>query len=139
VDPVLRNDQSLIFLADVNEQGVRALWLVPVRLQYAEVNRAVGEDLEQICARMCALSAEMGTCIERTDAALRVELPDGRAIQTWGGVGFPFLGGEVRQRGNRSPASGRGGVLQNGSADQPPRSGDRDGSRHDREALQNVR
>src|SRR5262249_49507064 len=74
VDPVLRNDQSLIFMADVNEQSVRALWLVPVRLQYAEVNRAVEEDLEQICARMCALSAEMGTRVERTDAALRVDL-----------------------------------------------------------------
>jgi poly-gamma-glutamate capsule biosynthesis protein CapA/YwtB (metallophosphatase superfamily) len=77
VDPLLRNDQSLIFMADVNEAGVRELRLVPVRLGYTEVNQAVGEDLEQICARMCALSAEMSTRIERADAALRVEVRDG--------------------------------------------------------------
>lgn len=72
VDPLLRNDQSLIFFADVDAQGVRELWLVPVRLGYTVVNRASGADLEGICARMHDLSAELGTTVERMDSVLRV-------------------------------------------------------------------
>lgn len=72
VDPMLRNDQSLIFFADVDAQGVRELWLVPVRLGFAVVNRAGGADLEAICARMRDLSAELGTTVERRDSVLRV-------------------------------------------------------------------
>jgi poly-gamma-glutamate synthesis protein (capsule biosynthesis protein) len=72
VDPVLRNDQSLIFFADVDAQGVRTLGLVPVRLEYAVVNRASGADLEAICTRMRALSAELDTAVERMDSVLRV-------------------------------------------------------------------
>ena len=72
VDPALRNDQSLIFFADADAQGVRELWLAPVRLEYAAVNRAGGADLEAICARMRDLSAELGTVVERTDSVLRV-------------------------------------------------------------------
>jgi len=72
VDPVLRNDQSLIFFAAVDAQGVRELRLVPVRLEYAAVNRASGADLEAICTRMRNLSAELGTTVERIDSVLRV-------------------------------------------------------------------
>jgi len=71
VDPVLRNDQSLIFLAEIDEKGVRELRMAPVRLGYAVVNRAVGRDLEEICDRMRSLSAEMGTSVERADSLLR--------------------------------------------------------------------
>jgi len=72
VDPVHRNDQSLIFFAEVDAQGVRELRMVPVRLGYAVVNRASGADLEAICTRMCHRSAELGTVVERMDAVLRV-------------------------------------------------------------------
>lgn len=72
VDPVLRNDQSLIFMADLDERGVRELRMIPVRLNYAIVNLAMGEDLEEISERMQALSAEMGTSVERTDSVLQV-------------------------------------------------------------------
>ena len=74
VDPVLRNDQSLIFFADVDAQGVRELQLVPVQLGYAVVNRARGADLEAICARMLARSAELGTPVERVGASLRIDV-----------------------------------------------------------------
>ncbi len=67
-----RNDQSLIFFAEVDAQGVRELRMVPVRLGYAVVNRASGADLEVICTRMCHRSAELGTVVERMDAVLRV-------------------------------------------------------------------
>jgi poly-gamma-glutamate capsule biosynthesis protein CapA/YwtB (metallophosphatase superfamily) len=85
VDPVLRNDRSLIFFADVDAQGVHELWLVPVRLKYAVVNRASGADLEAICTRMRALSAELGTAVERMDSVLRVAV---RSVEgTWWEVG----------------------------------------------------
>lgn len=72
VDPILRNDQSLIFFVDLDEEGVRELRLVPVKLNYAVVNRATGRDLEEISERMIALSAEMSTPVERLDSILRV-------------------------------------------------------------------
>src|SRR5262249_39734968 len=72
VDPELRNDQSLIFLAEVDEAGVRALRLVPVLLSVALVNRATGAEQEAISSRMRSLSAEMGTLVEWEDSTLRV-------------------------------------------------------------------
>jgi poly-gamma-glutamate capsule biosynthesis protein CapA/YwtB (metallophosphatase superfamily) len=77
VDPLLRNDQSLVFFVDLDAQGVRGLYMVPVRLGYAVVNRALGADLEAICTRMCALSAELGTHLERSDSALRIAVRKG--------------------------------------------------------------
>lgn len=74
VDPVLRNDQSLIFMADVEPQGVRELRMLPVRLGYAVVNQAAEPDQTEICDRMTALSAELGTAVERTDSILRVPI-----------------------------------------------------------------
>ncbi len=61
VDPVLRNDLSLLFLAEVEGGAVRELRMVPVRLELAVVNRARGDDLEDVVARMKALCAELGT------------------------------------------------------------------------------
>jgi hypothetical protein len=46
--------------------------MAPVRLDYAVVNRAQGADLEQICGRMQALSAELKTRVERVGEELRV-------------------------------------------------------------------
>jgi len=79
VDPDLRNDQSLLFLADCDPEGVRDLRMIPVRLSYAVVNLAVGEDREEICGRMQRLSAEMGTRVKREDSVLKVEVraPEG--------------------------------------------------------------
>jgi poly-gamma-glutamate capsule biosynthesis protein CapA/YwtB (metallophosphatase superfamily) len=72
VDEQLRNDQSLLFMADVDDGGVRELRMVPARLHYATVERAAREDLEAICVRMQRLSAELGTPVERVDGGLRV-------------------------------------------------------------------
>jgi len=76
VDPVLRNDLSAIFFAEVGARGIRELWMVPIRLGYAVVNLAAGADLEEVCVRMRDRSAELGTRIERVGAALRVPMPD---------------------------------------------------------------
>ena len=85
VDPLLRNDQSLIFFANVDMQGVRELWLVPVRLEYAALNRASGADLEGICSWMRGRSAELGTTVERMDSVLHVAV---RSVEgAWREVG----------------------------------------------------
>lgn len=70
VDPVLRNDRSFIFLADVDIGGVRGLRMAPVRLRYAVVNLAKGRDAKEACARMQELSAEMDTRLVRVDSEL---------------------------------------------------------------------
>lgn len=70
VDPVLRNDRSFVFLADVDIGGVRGLRMAPVRLRYAVVNLAMGRDAEEACARMQELSAEMDTRLVRIDSEL---------------------------------------------------------------------
>jgi poly-gamma-glutamate synthesis protein (capsule biosynthesis protein) len=64
VDPQLRNDRSFIFLVEAGGKGVKSLKLVPVRLRYAQVNRAQGEDFEAICTRMRQLSAPFGLSFE---------------------------------------------------------------------------
>lgn len=74
VDPVLRNDRSLLFLADVEDGAVRRLSLVPIRLGSAVVNRARGDDFDWIADRVIALSAEIGTRIEREGDRLVVDL-----------------------------------------------------------------
>lgn len=74
VDPVLRNDQSLLFMADIGQARTRELRMYPVRLRYASVNQARGQDAEDICSRMQALSAELGTQVERCDSMLRLVL-----------------------------------------------------------------
>jgi len=61
VDPVLRNDLSLLFLAEVEGGEVRELRMVPVRLDLAVVNRARGPDRDEVVTRMKALCAELGT------------------------------------------------------------------------------
>lgn len=74
VDPVLRNDQSLVFVVEIDAEGPRELTMIPIRLRYASVGLAEGRDLEEIRARIVARSSELGTRVERLDGALRVGL-----------------------------------------------------------------
>lgn len=74
VDPRLRNDQSLIFVVDVDEAGPRELKMIPLRLRYAGTALASGRDVEEIGARMAARSDELGTRVEERDGALVVDL-----------------------------------------------------------------
>jgi poly-gamma-glutamate synthesis protein (capsule biosynthesis protein) len=74
VDPILRNDQSLVFVLEIDPEGLRALTLIPIRLRYGEVGLAKGADLKEIQARIVARSAELGTNVERVDDTLRIDL-----------------------------------------------------------------
>lgn len=75
VDPRLRNDRSFLFRVEVGEEGLRGLELFPVRLPYARVRRAAGEEAEAIMERMERLSAEMGTRFERAGDRLLLRGP----------------------------------------------------------------
>jgi poly-gamma-glutamate synthesis protein (capsule biosynthesis protein) len=75
VDPVLRNDRSFVFLADVEGPRVRALRLVPILQQGTRVGLARGRDFEDTCRRMQVLSAEMGTRAQPEPHGLTIQIP----------------------------------------------------------------
>lgn len=75
VDPVLRNDRSFVFLADVEGPRVRALRLVPILQQGTRVGLARGLDFEDACRRMQVLSAEMGTPTRPAPHGLTIPIP----------------------------------------------------------------
>ncbi|AKU90257.1 CapA family protein [Vulgatibacter incomptus] len=70
VDPILRNDRSCLFRIGLEEGVPVSLDLLPVHLGFATTNLARDDEREAILARMEALSAELGTRLERRDGAL---------------------------------------------------------------------
>ena len=72
VDPLLRNDQSLLYLLTVTKEGVRQVEALPVLIDRCRVNLARGGDFAQIAARLRDLSAEMGTVLQVIDGRLKV-------------------------------------------------------------------
>lgn len=89
VDPVLRNDWSFIFLVEVSDElppaggdrlqhSLYKLRLIPVILNYAQVDLAKGEDFTVICQRMQLLSATFNTNLIQTAEGLEVKLATGK-------------------------------------------------------------
>jgi len=74
VDPILRNDWSFLFLAEIDAGGVRRLDLRPVRLGFATVNLARGTEAEAICARMIEESRRFGVELTPTGDGLELIL-----------------------------------------------------------------
>jgi poly-gamma-glutamate synthesis protein (capsule biosynthesis protein) len=74
VDPLLRNDLSFLFLADVGEGGPRRVQLVQVRLYMAQARLALGADADWICTRMQTLSRQFGVELQRTREGLELDL-----------------------------------------------------------------
>ena len=74
VDPQLRNDQQLLFILTATSQGVERIELIPLLITYMQVNRARGEDFDQIAERIRTLSAAMGTEIEQEGNRLVIEV-----------------------------------------------------------------
>ena len=70
VDPWLRNDWSFIFQVDLAERRIARLTLIPVVLTLAQVNLAEGADAAEICARMQAAAARLGTRLSPTAEGL---------------------------------------------------------------------
>lgn len=70
VDPVLRNDWSLLFVATIDRGICHRLEMYPVVLSFARVFRATGSDCEAIRTRMEGLCAELGTSLQRVEEHL---------------------------------------------------------------------
>jgi poly-gamma-glutamate synthesis protein (capsule biosynthesis protein) len=74
IDAKLRNDWSFVFLLDVEGARMQKLRLRPVRLTYAEVNFAAGDELAAIRTRMRALCGELDTPLTDTEEGLEIAL-----------------------------------------------------------------
>lgn len=78
VGPLLRNDQSFLFILDIGPT-ITKIELCPTVVDTFQVNLAKGDEHEEICSRMQELSAEMGTKFERSDSGLFAEVASRRA------------------------------------------------------------
>lgn len=76
VDPWLRNDWSFVFLVDIAGGRITRLGLVPVTLTLAQVNLAEGSTAAEICTRMQAASARLGTRLRAAPEGLELVLQD---------------------------------------------------------------
>lgn len=61
VDPVLRNDRSLLWILNKSKDGPAEIEAFPVQLEFARTRLARGEEAEWILERLRQLCAEMGT------------------------------------------------------------------------------
>jgi poly-gamma-glutamate capsule biosynthesis protein CapA/YwtB (metallophosphatase superfamily) len=73
IHPELRNDWSFLFRVSVEGGSFARLELSPVKLRYARVGLATGEERKEILDRMEVLSAEMGTAFARREGSLVLE------------------------------------------------------------------
>lgn len=74
VDPEVRNDWSFLFLLELAEKRLHRLRLVPVRLTYAQVNRAKAGEFEAIRTRMRERCAPFRTALATTPEGLALSL-----------------------------------------------------------------
>jgi poly-gamma-glutamate capsule biosynthesis protein CapA/YwtB (metallophosphatase superfamily) len=68
-----RNDRSFLFRISMEGGTLSRLELFPVKLRYARVGIATGEERERILDQMESLSAEMGTSFARQEGSLVLE------------------------------------------------------------------
>lgn len=79
VDAVLRNDWSFIFLVDVENGRIERLRMLPVRLRFARVDLATGDEADRIRQTMVRRSRDFGTTFTEGASGpdiLCVEQPD---------------------------------------------------------------
>jgi poly-gamma-glutamate capsule biosynthesis protein CapA/YwtB (metallophosphatase superfamily) len=75
VDPLLRNDLSLLWLLNIDETGPNSVEAVPLRLTYCHTELADGEDARWIRARFHQACQAFGTEVNEQDGRLVVQLP----------------------------------------------------------------
>lgn len=66
VDPVLKNNHSFLFLAEVTRKGIERLQLIPALINNYQVNRATGKSYEWSIKRIQQLSGRFGTAVSDT-------------------------------------------------------------------------
>ncbi len=74
VDEILRNDWSFIFLVDLSAKRIERLRMVPVRLNFARVDLAEGEERVQISRRMTHACSALGTKLDSADGLLEAAI-----------------------------------------------------------------
>lgn len=72
VTPSLRNDQSFLYLVDVNKSGIKKVELISVLISNMQVNRATEENYRETVDRVIQLSKEFGTEIIETEKGVYV-------------------------------------------------------------------
>jgi poly-gamma-glutamate capsule biosynthesis protein CapA/YwtB (metallophosphatase superfamily) len=77
VDPVLRNDLGLLWLVDLDRQGIHRIEALPLRLDYCYTRPASGEDATWIRGRLREACAAMGTEVGEDDGLLVISPPEG--------------------------------------------------------------
>jgi poly-gamma-glutamate capsule biosynthesis protein CapA/YwtB (metallophosphatase superfamily) len=78
VDPVLRNDLGLLWLVDLDRDGIHRIEALPLRLDFCHTRRASGEDAAWIRERFRKACAAMGTEVEEEeDGCLVISPPEG--------------------------------------------------------------
>src|SRR3989338_2130228 len=58
IDPLLRNDQTFLFFITISKSKIEKIELIPGLISYMQVNKAKGEDFEEITNKMIKLSGE---------------------------------------------------------------------------------
>ena len=69
-DPVLRNDLGLLFLVELEPDGLRRIEAVPLKLEYAFTRLARGGELDWIRQRFQHACGELGTAVLEEDGRL---------------------------------------------------------------------
>ncbi len=64
IDPLLRNDQGLLFIVTVTKTGIKKVQLIPLLISNFQVNYAQGIQKKEILDRIKTLSAKFGTKVE---------------------------------------------------------------------------
>jgi poly-gamma-glutamate capsule biosynthesis protein CapA/YwtB (metallophosphatase superfamily) len=72
VDPRLRNDRGLLFLVDLEPEGLRRIEAVPLRLEHAFTRLASGDEADWIRRRFDQACAALGTKVSEEDDRLVV-------------------------------------------------------------------
>jgi poly-gamma-glutamate capsule biosynthesis protein CapA/YwtB (metallophosphatase superfamily) len=77
VDPVLRNDLGLLWLVDLDREGVHRIEALPLRLDFCHTRPASGEDAAWIRRRLREACAAMETEVAEEDGLLVISPPEG--------------------------------------------------------------
>ena len=72
VDPVLHSDWSFIFLVEADKAGLLCLRMLPVKLEFASVHMAAGEEFDAIRERMKKLCSRLGTPVKEIPQGLEL-------------------------------------------------------------------
>lgn len=81
VNPDLRNDWSFVFLVEVDAASVSRLRLIPVKLSYAEVNHARGDDFDGVRKKAADRFHVFNTALRETDEGFEINLAEAVASE----------------------------------------------------------